>query len=360
MFDIDQHLDEIRNISVSPSDSLVEKAMLMVEKNKQDTTNKQTSIKTKSKRGHKRFIKKLNVLSLSSLISAPLVAAMLLFLVLNPISSQIVVSYTIDINPSVEISINRLGDIKDITYTAPEDLDISDLPPLKNMSVENAISAIITESHNKGYIDEDAFVLIGKFSKSDKQATVTKNQIYEKLSPDLKDMVNLLYINVTDAEKKIADKMDVSAGLYSLATLGDDVEVTGQKSLNEIIVQVEDSTNRSVKDLLNIREGPTIYTAPKIYVVVKANTAKIQWDYIDYAKNNYDGPITYQLVCADVKSGIVNNPTLRDEYRFNSWDKQPVDYSLFLDEDTRNKYYAIISIYDDGTKVVNDNFAFIP
>jgi hypothetical protein len=131
-------------------------------------------------------------------------------------------------------------------------------------------------------------------------------------------------------------------------------------TLNGLINRIEETTGSDIATVLAAYAEPVNYTAPQLEYYINDNYINIYWDYIDYKSLNYDGDITYNLLCADSESALVSAPEVLDIYTFTSWDKQPVSYTLAYDKKYRNKYYAIAAIYDDKTIVLLDEYIYVP
>ncbi len=193
----------------------------------------------------------------------------------------------------------------------------------------------------------------------DEYNNISKNEILYYLNEQSNVSINLMSIHGSDKNWNKAKEQDVSAGLYELSKLGENISIDNNTSLDDLIDDIESQQGISIEQLLVENAEPINYRAPELKYTIDDKYIVLNWDYIDYKQNNYDGEITYQLVCGDGEEQLYTNPVVLDEYTFMSWMPQVVDYTLLIDESTSNKYYGIIVVYDDSKMVINDDVAYI-
>jgi len=344
MFDIDRELDDIRNINVSPSRELIDITKDLVIK-------RSSEIRAKRKKKTKK-----NIIKISSFAALPVAACILLAVVIALVTPKPVVYYSMDINPSLEMSVDSNGIVLDIDYDKGEWEDIEEYN-FEGTSVEYAMSEVITLAQKDGYIDSDENVLIGCFGE-DEYNNISKNLILSYLDSNLGQDINLMSIHGSMDTWKQADRMSISAGLYALSEITNGVEINKDTSLDNLIIEVENKEGNDIITLIGENAEPINYKAPNISYAIDGEYIIFSWDYIDYKNSNYDGYITYELVASNSPSTTRDLKVL-DTYRFASWESQPVDYTLLMDDSQKYNYYGIIAIYDDGTRVINDGLVSI-
>jgi|GEM_PF-4251231 len=345
MFDIDRELDDLRNIYVSPSRELLDvtKELIIKRSNELQST--------------KRERKNKNIIKITSIAALPVAASILFAVVIGLVTPKPVAYYSLDINPSLEMSVDSKGIVCRLDYDKDEWEDIEEYN-LEGTSVEYAMSEVITLAQKDGYIESDENVLIGCFGE-DEHNNISKNLILSYLDSNLKQDVNLMSVHSTMDSWKQAGRLNISAGLYALSEIADDVEISKDTSLDNLIIEVEYGEGKDIVTILAENAEPINYKAPNITYTVDGEYIIFNWDYIDYKKNNYDGYITYELVASN-SSNSSSDLKVLDTYRFASWESQPVDYTLLMDDNRQYNYYGIIAVYDDSTRVVNERLIYIP
>jgi hypothetical protein len=124
----------------------------------------------------------------------------------------------IDINPSVELSINRMGKVIDAVPLNDEaDILLSDLD-LDNMDSEDAIEKIVDGSTEMGYINElaeDNAISVSVSGENEEEDTETEEEISSKLKTFLNDKnlpaIVLLEKN-NDERRTLAETYGISNG----------------------------------------------------------------------------------------------------------------------------------------------------
>ncbi|MCK5128260.1 MAG: hypothetical protein KAQ68_00295 [Clostridiales bacterium] len=340
MFDIDKALDEIRSIDVSPSSTQIDKA-------------KQTVLHEESELDARRKAKRKRTVRISHFLAIPAAAAAMFILLIRLAVPTPVSYYSVDINPNIQMAVDQNGIVCSIEES---DLEIAK-DEIVGQSIEYAISNIIITAQDTGYIKDNENVLIGCFGE-DEYNNISKNQVRAYLSTSLREDIVLMSIHGSLEEWENADKEDMSAGLYTLHTLYSNMMPDQDITLDGLITLIENEQNKDVQTLLEENKEPIHYKAPQLTYTLDGDNAVFAWEPIDFKKINYDGDITYQLVSAESKQDLLQNPTTVSTHTFASWDEQPTDYTLAIDGNTAGRYYGIIAHYDDGKRVV-DSFAEI-
>lgn len=137
---------------------------------------------------------------------------------------------SVDINPSVEFSVDKKFEVLESKALNPDgEVIISELDA-KGKNVYDVITDILYESEEHGYISQDKsnFVLVS-VSLNNKSKTYLKNKSDEeiqlegfllnldkKLNNDNSDYIKGRVIKVTPEERKAAEEKDISMGKYYL------------------------------------------------------------------------------------------------------------------------------------------------
>lgn len=346
MFDIDKELNEIRNINVVPSAKLIART-------KEEILHQENELEIIRKRKRKR-ITRITIFS-----TFPVAVAAMLIMFVNMAMSKPVAYYSLDINPNINMVVDKDGIVTKVIYEESDIFDDIKKDDIVGNEIELAISKAIIVAQDEGYIKEDENVLIGCFGE-DKYNNISKNLITSYLENTLDNNINLMSIHGSMDDWNNAKKNKVSAGLYALNNLSVNIFLDNKVSLDELILMLEKNENKKASLFLLENAEPIVYKAPQMIYTIEDDYISLVWEYIDYKNNNYDGEITYQLISSEQESNLLSERNIIDEYTFSSWAKQPIDYILSKDEVNRNKHYGIIAIYDDGTYVMNENIVFIP
>lgn len=150
------------------------------------------------------------------------------------------VSYVgIDINPSVQLAVNRLDRVVEVvSLNRDAELLVSDLN-LLNKPVEKALEVIVDNSIEIGYIDEfsdDNMVVVSALEKDDEATEVLEEKIQKIVTDHLDEKkVPAIVLMEQDNEERrdLADSYGVSYG--SLLIAQKTVALNPELSLDEII-----------------------------------------------------------------------------------------------------------------------------
>ncbi|MCI5773707.1 MAG: hypothetical protein MR210_04015 [Erysipelotrichaceae bacterium] len=154
---------------------------------------------------------------------------------------------SIDINPSIELSINRLDRVIDVYAFNQEAKQIVDQTSLENMHYKDAISTLTNQKELEAYL-QDAALEITVSCHDEKKA--------DKMLGNVKDCMrngqNVRYESVDYREVKNAHQNHLSCGKYAkylmLKEYDEDItceQVAGMsmRSINELLSQYEDNGN---------------------------------------------------------------------------------------------------------------------
>ncbi|MBR6535186.1 MAG: hypothetical protein IKT65_06365, partial [Clostridia bacterium] len=92
---------------------------------------------------------------------------------------------SIDVNPSIEISVNKKQKVVDVKAVNEDGADLLGDKNYKGMELETAIDSIVTLLKEKGYIDVDRNSVLVSVKNNDKQKS---NKLSEKLAQMIYDL----------------------------------------------------------------------------------------------------------------------------------------------------------------------------
>lgn len=108
-----------------------------------------------------------------------------LYIRLTPVSTL-----TIDINPSLEIELNRFNRVVNISGSDQESLDFIDELNVKNKTIENLMDIIYSKGLENGYFtDSEAYALVGVYADNIEQET--------KLDTLVNQYLNITFLTIT-------------------------------------------------------------------------------------------------------------------------------------------------------------------
>lgn len=125
---------------------------------------------------------------------------------------------TIDINPSIELSLNENNKVLSaLALNEDASILLSDLT-LKGLSLEEATEILVNEAIETGYIDElsdDNDIIVTSYNDDDEITTDLNDSVIEDID-DLLDSRNIAatvsYLHVTDEIKTAAEEYGISNG----------------------------------------------------------------------------------------------------------------------------------------------------
>lgn len=159
-------------------------------------------------------------------------------------------SVYIDVNPSVELVVNRFNIINEVNYIGDDALQAYSNVKLKGKNIEDGLDVIMETLYNKGYFNE-AEMYISVSSQRGEKAEKLLNNLVEKAEKNKKNKgysVNINKEKFSNEEKSEAKKYNISPAKYKL--------------IKEIIeyddnYTMEDLKNNSMKNLKDIHgKGP--------------------------------------------------------------------------------------------------------
>lgn len=124
----------------------------------------------------------------------------------------------IDVNPSIELSVNRNNKVLSATPLNSDAVAILDQMDLKGVDLDIAMNAIIGSMVRNGYLDDlENAILVTVSNDDDKKAAALRQNVVGDIKKSLDEYkVNAVVYDqqasVTDDVKKLADKYDISYG----------------------------------------------------------------------------------------------------------------------------------------------------
>ena len=166
-------------------------------------------------------------------IATVLCALTVMFLCILLVPNQSVNAYyTIDINPSFCLQVDENDVVIDIEFINDDAEQLKDRINCIGLPIEEAIEMIITVASDAGYIADEQYILIGKFSENDEEDLT---DLQAQLEEDFGDMAHLLVVNGTLDDKQTADELNVSAGLLKLSELAGKTEISEEEKVEDIV-----------------------------------------------------------------------------------------------------------------------------
>ena len=165
---------------------------------------------------------------------------------------------SIDVNPSMELSFNRLNRVVEAKGLNPEAIELLDGKGLKGLDIDDAVKEVVFTLLDNGYLSNEEAMLL--FSADDR---VASNEVLQRIKNEavlwLKDYyqsTNLVSqsIDLDDDEIELAHKLGMSAGKYNLvksivaSNLGISSDQLMNMSISELIRYAQEN-NINLKKL---------------------------------------------------------------------------------------------------------------
>ena len=129
----------------------------------------------------------------------------------------------LDINPSVEIDLNKNNKVVKLVALNEDALQLS-LNTLKGLEIEDAIETLVAEAGALGFIksDDGAYVMVTTVSMKNQSTAALEQRIIAKFeSSDVLQRTNIALSNITPEQLNTAKSSGIPAGLISYVS-GDD------------------------------------------------------------------------------------------------------------------------------------------
>ena len=340
MFDIDRYLDEIKLKELDAPRELV-----------QQTQSKCADVGTRINK-RRQTARKLRK---AAMIGVPAAALLIIGVLIGvfvfggmPAGADINNAYyTVDINPSVYLGVDKTDTVQRVNCINEDAKQMMENIDCVGMPAAEAIRLIIAEAEACGFISEDGkYVLVGRFDENG-QPDGALDDMQAYLEENFGDMIELLVVTGTLEDMRLADTLDVSAGLLKLSEMAEGVEVSEEDKVEDVIEDVNKSNN-------------TKFSAPKLSVESTADALNFTWSALDFEAMGYLGEVTYKIVSADDYASVKNlTAKVLKTFTFYATGEQPRSWSMALPSNTLNcndssTYFGIYAEYSDGTVAVSN------
>ena len=172
---------------------------------------------------------------------------LIMALTISSISLASYESYTIDVNPSIELTTNRFNKVIKVNYNNEDAYNIFSDVKLVSKKLDEAINICVEVLDNKGYFNNEENIVVLSLenkhtSNNDSKMNIISNQLKGMCEAKGKKLIVITH-NVSKDDKEIAKNYDISIGKL--------------KMINEILeldhsYTFEELKNFQMKDLKNI------------------------------------------------------------------------------------------------------------
>ena len=118
---------------------------------------------------------------------------------------------TVDVNPSIEMSVNRFDRVISTKGFNPEGEEVISSVDVKYMNYTDAIDFVLEEEKTQGYLEDDGEVLVAVVAPKKEKAVQVKETID---TAQAEKPQNVVVVQPKKAAVKAAQKYDMSAGKY--------------------------------------------------------------------------------------------------------------------------------------------------
>lgn len=134
-------------------------------------------------------------------------------------ASTAVALVSIDINPSIKLAVNAREQVVQATAVNADGEKVLQALELKNQPVPAAMSKILEQAQNKGYLtDEHSWVLVGLAPNGDKELPPALEEAVKSAGAAIQEKVNarMAVLQLSEQERIKAEQAGVSIGEYAL------------------------------------------------------------------------------------------------------------------------------------------------
>lgn len=268
--------------------------------------------------------------------------------------------YTVDINPSVCIGVDASDKVAETTSQNEDGAKLLEALDLSGMAAGEAIPEIIEKARELGYITSgDQYVLVGYFSPD---GTFSSSLQFE-LESRMNEMVQLLLVSGTLANKGEADSLGVSAGLLALSRQVEGVTVKSGDGVADVVAAIkkcqepqpepDEPTPDSGKDSTGGSTGgdtgsttPDPYISTTISGSLSDKSVTLRWNAID--RDRLDG---YKVMYSFTDSTPVYGESGCTYY---AWITDPATVKVIISDVTKLSgygpgkacWFSITALYD--------------
>ena len=224
---------------------------------------KNTEMLLKSKGSQKKI-------HLNKLLIAACFSIILLTLTFSTYRYNQPVAYIcIDVNPSLELVVNKFDQVIDVVYFNDEGKNLVSTKELYSLKPAEAINLILDRVNSRGYLSSssDSVVSIAMYSKNVDRSIQLMEESIKDVDDNFKS-INIVSYTVSTDLKKEADSLSISFGKLNLikiiqhldksVAVEDYRDVTITSIMNDILylvsdenTNVDDKTKESIKDYIN-------------------------------------------------------------------------------------------------------------
>lgn len=156
---------------------------------------------------------------------------------------------SLDINPSIEYSLNRFDRVISVAGKNNDGERIVDAlgNSLKNTDITTALTITVEQLSTDAYLDADNtnYMVIGVYSKNDSKASSLKDTV-DAFTPDSEAVCSIATVNVSEEVKETADSLGITGGkmelineIASVATDPSDIDYSTMTDLT--VAQLEET-----------------------------------------------------------------------------------------------------------------------
>ena len=200
--------------------------------------------KAKLEMSAKKTVRPRSLKRIFAPIAACFVFAVLSVVVFLSLRSENYQTVYIDVNPSVELQINRFGKVSGVVYHNDDAVQALDGVKLKGKSAEAALESVIIALDTAGYFESEAELYISALDKNGKTDDLLDDlsECAEKIKGDKKYKVNTS--KVTKEMRETAKAEGIAPGRYKV--IAAIMEEYPEYTLDEL----RDKSMAELKDLL--------------------------------------------------------------------------------------------------------------
>ncbi len=341
MINIDKELEQLKIKEVEPDDRLVSQTKMRIRKIL-DKKTKRAPVHAKTEGKRPSVLMKWLPVALALTI----VFLAVPFGILPAIEKQSGSAfYTIDINPSVELTVDDADTIISVVCKNNDALKLMAGIDCIGQNIAQAIPKIVSEAHRLGYIKDNAanYVLIARFGQS--QGTVTQDKLSSLVTDAAGAQARVLYLLGTLSDKQEADAQNKSAGVMLLEKeaikKGIDPGQYAQQDKGEI---------GSIIQCIDDKELPV----PKISGAISGEKVRLSWNKIENAAF-----VGYKIVA----SATNENPKYpADGYIKYITDAATTALSVYEGfgglKGGKSYYFSVTAVYE-GDKYISGNTVYL-
>ena len=171
------------------------------------------------------------------------------------IRNAIVSTLTIDVNPSIEINLNKDNVVVSVKSLNEDSIKLLENKDFKGETIENAMTTIIDSLKENNYLSEETnTILINVKSEDEKLSNLIQDSV-EKITQEKEIVTEVVMLSVeeTDELKELAEQnnITIAKAYYIQEQIKDEEGLTFEElkdvSVNEIKTKLEDKKQEKIK-----------------------------------------------------------------------------------------------------------------